>query len=273
MYKKSYLLSFLLCLTGCVSPASIPSTNPTPLPTPSLLTPSSPTPRPSGSATPAVAATGLALQIPINVSQIGFAIASKVQIELRNCSTTDSSNSGTPALKPCTPESVPLFSQAFEVDNIKEAININLKDAKVGDVLEFKGSGHDRGNCNNITSTQRLTLTEIPFTLKNINWISTDLACIFKLTLSGKILDTAGQPIFQAQIEALSQNSAVPYQQKTSSNSDGSYELIDLPEGIVIEIKVSKSGYLLNTLKGSFTPTDPRVSEVRGIDFTLSPQF
>jgi hypothetical protein len=209
------------------------------------------------------------LQIPFSSAALGFDSASKLSIKVYNCTNTPTAADS--SIKACVPGSKPIYSADLPVQEIADPLQMGLPGVKVGETVEFSGSGHDRGNCNPITAApQRVKITESPLLWKELKWQTTDKTCILKLKLSGKVTDTSQQPLALVQIEARSRDSNTAYAQNTETQVDGSYSLTDVPQGIPIEIKVSKRGYLTKTFSASFLPTNFNQTEVKDLDFALS---
>lgn len=243
---------------------------PTPLPTPSILTGSGTSatqPAPPPAAAPK--AETLNLNIPFSSTALGLDPASTLTLNVFNCSNTTPPSH--PALKNCAPDAKPVYRAELPVQSLSDPLSIPLTGLKVGDTLEFSASGHDRGNCNQITAgPQGITLSASPLLWRELKWQSTDRNCQLKLTVSGKVTDASQQPLALVQIEARSRDSSVVYSQKTETLVDGSYRLQEVPQGIPIEIRLSKRGYLTQTLNASFVPTNVNQAEIKELNFALS---
>ncbi len=233
-------------------------------------TPSSPAQGGSPGSLPGVEGpAAVNLQIPFSSAALGFDSASKLTIQVYNC--TNIPTAADSSIKACAPGSKPIYSADLPVQEIADPLQMRLPGVKVGETVEFSGSGHDRGNCNPITAApQRVKITESPLLWKELKWQTTDKTCILKLKLSGKVTDTNQQPLALVQIEARSRDSNTAYAQTTETQVDGSYSLNDVPQGIPIEIKVSKRGYLPKIFSASFLPTNFNQTEVKDLDFALS---
>ncbi|MBT9548468.1 MAG: carboxypeptidase regulatory-like domain-containing protein [Candidatus Sericytochromatia bacterium] len=274
---KSLLWMPLLALCACSGQNILVTAEPTPAPFGSAqgtLLQTSPTPPSPAQAVltgaqNGVAGPGTVLQIPFSSTALGFDAASKLTIQVYNC--TNTATAADSSIKACAPGAKPVYSAELPVAGIQDPLQLSLPGVKVGETVEFSGSGHDRGNCNPITAApQRVKITESPLLWKELKWQTTDKICILKLKLSGKVTDTNQQPLALVQIEARSRDSNTAYAQTTETQVDGSFSLSDVPQGIPIEIKISKRGYLPKNFSASFLPTNFNQTEVKGLDFALS---
>jgi hypothetical protein len=275
---KSLLWMPLLALSACSGENILITPEPTPVPFGSAqgtILQTSPAPPSSVQGANQGALNGVAgpgtvnLQIPFSSVALGFDAASKLTIQVYNC--TNTATAADSSIKACAPGAKPVYSAELPVAGIQDPLQLSLPGVKVGETVEFSGSGHDRGNCNPITAApQRVKITESPLLWKDLKWQTTDKSCILKLKLSGKVTDTNQQPLALVQIEARSRDSNTAYAQTTETRVDGSFDLSDVPQGIPIEIKISKRGYLPKNFSASFLPTNFNQTEVKGLDFALS---
>jgi len=211
----------------------------------------------------------LVLQIPFSSSALGFDAASKLTLQVYNCTLTAAAADS--SIKACAPGSKPIYTADLPVADIPDPLSMRLPGVKVGDTVEFSGSGHDRGNCNPITAApQRVKITANPQLWKELKWQTTDKSCILKLKLSGKVTDNNQQPLALVQIEARSLDGSVAYTQTTETQVDGSYHFNDVPQGVPIEFKLNKRGYIPKTFSASFMPTNFNQTEVKDLNFALS---
>lgn len=209
------------------------------------------------------------LQIPFNSMALGFDSASKLTIQVYNC--TNTASAADSSIKACPAGSLPIYTADLPVADIPDPLSLSLPGVKMGDTVEFSGTGHDRGNCNPISAApQRVKITASPLLWKELKWQTTDKTCILKLTLSGKVTDIGQQPLALVQIEARSLDSSAVYSQTTETQVDGSYRLNNVPQGIPIELKITKRNYLPKIFSASFLPTNFNQTEVKGLDFALS---
>ncbi len=269
----------LLGLCACSGQNILATAEPTPVPfgaAQGTLLQTSPAPSSPAQGAPNGTESGVegpaktaVLQIPFSSSALGFDAASKLTIKVYNC--TNTATAADSSIKACASGEKPIYSADLPVEELADPLQIQLPGVKVGETVEFSGSGHDRGNCNPITAApQRVKITESPLLWKELKWQTTDKTCILKLKLSGKVTDTNQQPLALVQVEARSGDSNTAYAQTTETQVDGSYSLNDVPQGIPIEIKVSKRGYLPKNFSASFLPTHFNQTEVKGLDFALS---
>lgn len=255
---------FALCLTSCSAPTlPIPQSSPTPSPAQQSSSPSS---SPSASPSPAF----IYLVLPLATEAIGFGLKSPIVFSIAACSTLGEANLETPALKPCASGEKNLLEKTVISETVQGAVIFKVPGLKIGDTIEVSGSGHDRGQCNQISGRKTFKIEEAVVQLNGFLWATTDLGCVFKATVMGKILDRKQLPIANAKIEAKSLNASVAYQETVVADAEGRYQLKNVPENVAVEIAVSKSGYLTQIQKKVILPGKNEPPQtVSDVDFIL----
>ncbi|MGE3724584.1 MAG: carboxypeptidase-like regulatory domain-containing protein [Candidatus Sericytochromatia bacterium] len=211
------------------------------------------TPTANPTATPTANSGPITIKLQLDALKQGFEIKSTVQLHVYPCSSSGYPTDN-PVLSPCVTGQKPLYEQSVIAQATPTTLEIQVPGLKIGDTVELSGSGHDRGQCNNIGGRKAFKITANTVEVTDFPWATTDRGCIFKASVQGKILDQNQRPVENAKIEAKSLNGAITYQETVTSDAEGRYQLKNVPENVEVEIAVSKSGYQSQSQKKAFQP-------------------